>query len=91
MFGIILEEIQEDTIKRHSYPVDTKMVPLNTKNFWHVLNLTVADDQQQFVLECKSSIAMALMFKTKKAFVEMEGNRAVGLLVLDIDKKEGWP
>ena len=73
-----------------TYPVDTKMVPLNTKNFWHVLNLTVADDQQQFVLECKSSIAMALMFKTKKAFVEMEGNRAVGLLVLDIDKKKGY-
>lgn len=73
-----------------TYPVDTKLVPLNTKNFWHVLNLSVAEDQQQFVLECKSSIAMALMFKTKKAFVEMEGNRAVGLLVLDIDKKKDY-
>ena len=73
-----------------TFPMDTRMVPLSTKNFWHALNITVADDQQQFVLENKSSIAMALMFKTKKAFVELEGNRAVGLLVLDIDKKKGY-
>lgn len=73
-----------------TFPMDTRMVPLSTKNFWYALNITVADDQQQFVLENKSSIAMALMFKTKKAFVEMEGNRAVGLLVLDIDKKKGY-
>lgn len=69
-----------------TYPVNTKMVKLNKSNLWHALSLKVAEDQQGYVLETKSSVAMALMYSTKQAYVEMEGNRAIGLLVLDVNK-----
>ena len=70
-----------------TYPLHTKLVKLSTDNLWDALNIKVESEQLDFVLEAKSSIAMGLIYKTKKAFVEMEGNRAIGLLVLDIDKK----
>ncbi|HAS73563.1 MAG TPA: hypothetical protein DCS67_05410 [Clostridiales bacterium UBA8960] len=73
-----------------TYPVNTKMVKLSKSNMWQALNLKVADDQQGFVLEAKSSIAMALMYKTKHAFVQMEGSRVIGLLVLEINKKKNY-
>lgn len=79
-----LREAVESTF---TYPLDTRMVKLSTDNLWDALNIKVNNDQLDFVLEAKSSIAMALIYKTKKAFVQMEGNRVVGLLVLDIDKK----
>ncbi|MCA0385745.1 MAG: GNAT family N-acetyltransferase [Firmicutes bacterium] len=73
-----------------TFPEDTKLVPLSTKNMWQALSLKVEENQQSFVLETKSSVAMALMYKTKRAFVEMEGSRAVGLLVLDINPKKNY-
>lgn len=71
-----------------TYPSNTKLVKLSKASMWQTLTLKVAEDQQGFVLEAKSSVAMALMYSTKQAFVEMEGNRVVGLLVLDINKKK---
>jgi len=73
-----------------TFPTQTKMVKLNKENMWQTLNLKVAEDQQGFVLEAKSSVAMALMYPSKHAFAQMEGNRVVGLLVLEIDKKKNY-
>ena len=73
-----------------TYPVNTKMVPLNKENMWDAMNIKVADDQHAYVLEVKASMIMALLNTSKKAYVQMEGNRAVGLLVLDMDKKKNY-
>ncbi|MDH8676782.1 GNAT family N-acetyltransferase [Fusibacter bizertensis] len=79
-----LREVIEATF---TYPLETKMAKISSDNLWDALNIKVDPEQLEFVLEAKSSIAMALMYKTKKAFVQMEGKRVIGLLVLDIDKK----
>ncbi len=71
-----------------TFPENTKMVKVNKKNFWNALNLSIFEDQREFVLDAKSSVAMSLLYKTKTAFVQMEGDVAVGLLVLDVDKKK---
>lgn len=71
-----------------TYPVNTKMIKLNKENLWSALGISVAKDQLDFVLEAKSSIAMGLLYKTKKVFVQMEGTRSIGLLVLDVDHKK---
>lgn len=71
-----------------TYPEKTKMVKLNKKNFWGALDLSVEDEQNKYVLNAKSSVAMGLFNKTQKVFVQMEGDIAVGLLVLNIDKKK---
>ena len=73
-----------------TYPVNTKMVPLNKENMWDAMNIKVADDQHAYVLEVKASMIMALLNTSKKAYVQMEGHRAVGLLVLDMDKKKNY-
>ncbi|WP_240841937.1 GNAT family N-acetyltransferase [Acidaminobacter sp. JC074] len=72
-----------------TYPEHTKMVALSKKHFWHAINLEIEEDQRRFVFDTKGSIAMALMYPTKKAFLQMEGNTIVGLLVLEINKKKG--
>ncbi|MBI9013130.1 MAG: GNAT family N-acetyltransferase [Clostridiales bacterium] len=71
-----------------TYPVDTKMIKLNKTNFWNAMNITIEEEQNSFVLDAKASVAMGLMYKTKKTFVQMEGNLVVGLLVLNVDKKK---
>ena len=71
-----------------TYPLDTKMIKLNKQNFWDAMNISIEDEQNSFVLDAKGSVAMGLMYKTKKTFVQMEGNLVVGLLVLNVDKKK---
>lgn len=71
-----------------TYPMNTKMVRINKRNLWNALSIKVEPEQHEYVLEAKSSIAMCLVHKNYQAFVEMEGDRAVGLLILDIDKKK---
>ena len=73
-----------------TYPTNTKIVKINKSNFWDALNLKVAQEQAEFVLEAKSSIAMGLMYPTKKTFIQMEGQVCVGLLVLDINPKKEY-
>lgn len=74
----------------YTFPVNTKMVKINKENLWDALNITVDKSQLEFVLDAKSSIAMGLLYKTKKVFVQMEGTKAVGLLVLEIDHKRSF-
>lgn len=73
-----------------TYPEQTKLVKLSKSNFWDAMNLSVAEEQQEFVLDAKASVAMALMYPTKRGFAQMEGNRVVGLLVVDVDHKNSY-
>lgn len=71
-----------------TYPVNTKMVRLNKQNFWDALDIAIDKAQHNFVLEARASIAMGLMYNTKRVYVQMEDSLVVGLLVLNIDKKK---
>lgn len=71
-----------------TFPKDTKMVKINKKNFWSALDIEIKPEQNKFVLNAKSSVAMGLFYKTATVYAQMEGNTVVGLLVLDIDKKK---
>ena len=82
-------EARQELESFFTYPEHTKMVRLNRKNLWDALGIAVNPGQEEYVLEAKSSIAMGLVFKECKVFVEMEGNRAIGLLVLQVNKKKG--
>lgn len=80
-------EVRELVASLLTFPENTKMKRLNQNNLWGALNLSVDESQNQYVLETKSSIAMGLLSKSKRVFVQMEGHVAVGLLVLNLDKK----
>lgn len=73
-----------------TFPENTRMVKVDKKNFWDALGISIEEHQHNFVLDAKGSVAMGLFYKTKKPFVQMEGDKVVGLLVLEIDKKKEY-
>ncbi|WP_097015852.1 GNAT family N-acetyltransferase [Anaerocolumna aminovalerica] len=88
IWNFFRKEAREEIEGLFTYPMDTKMIRINKKNIWNALNIKVEPEQIEYVLEAKSSIAMCLAYKNYQAFAEMEGDRVVGLLVLDINKKK---
>ena len=72
-----------------TFPKNTKMVPYGSKNWQQATHLEIRPDQREFVSGALDTIAYSAAYKNHKLFVEMEGNRAVGLLDLSIDKKKG--
>jgi CubicO group peptidase (beta-lactamase class C family)/ribosomal protein S18 acetylase RimI-like enzyme len=72
-----------------TYPNQTKLERYSQSNGWYGMQLSVADDQKHFVFDAKGSLAYTLMKpKVRKAYVLMEGMRAIGLMVLSINPKE---
>lgn len=72
-----------------TYPENTRMVPYGEKNWHQASMLEIRPDQREFVSGALDTIAYAAAHKNHKLFVEMEGERAVGLLDLSIDRKKG--
>ncbi|MDF2822519.1 MAG: fmtA [Clostridiales bacterium] len=84
------KDAREEIEALFTYPMETKMIRCNKKNIWNALAIKVDTEQLEYVLEAKSSIAMCLVDKNLRAFVEMEGNRAIGLLILELNKKKDY-
>jgi len=77
--------IEEET----TYPRFTALKPYSQRNSWEAMNLSVREDQQSFVLDAKSSLCYALARpRARRPYVLMEGQRAVGLMVLLIDRRK---
>lgn len=72
-----------------TYPKNTRMVPYGEKNWRQASMLEIRPDQREFVSGALDTIAYSAAYKNHKLFVEMEGERAVGLLDLSVDKKKG--
>ena len=53
-----------------TFPENTKMVKLTKRNFWNALSISVKPEQNKFVLNAKSSVAMGLFYKTQKVYVQ---------------------
>jgi len=70
-------------------PKNTKMIPYGSKNWRQAANLEIRPDQREFVSGALDTIAYSAAYKNHKLFVEMEGERAIGLLDLSVDKKKG--
>lgn len=70
-------------------PKNTRMVPYGEKNWRQATAIEIREDQREFVSGALDTIAYACAHKNHKLFVEMEGERAVGLLELSVDKKKG--
>lgn len=72
-----------------TYPHQARIVPFGKKNWLEACDLKVREDQADFVSDARTSIACALAYKsTHRAYVMQEGDRAVGLLILEMDKKK---
>lgn len=72
-----------------TYPKNTRMVPYGEKNWRQAIALEIRPDQREFVSGALDTIAYSAAYKNHRLFVEMEGERAVGLLDLSVDRKKG--
>ncbi len=70
-------------------PKNTRMVPYGAKNWRQATALELRPDQREFVSGALDTIAYSKAYKNHRLFVEMEGERAIGLLDLSVDKKKG--
>ncbi len=82
------KELRNEIDTFFTYPKNTRIVPYNKKNWYDALNLEISKEQYEFVCDAKQTIAFAFAYqKDHKLFVEMEGDRPVGLMVLQSNKK----
>jgi len=79
--------IEEET----TYPRVTSLKAYSEQNYWDAMSLAVAESQRSFVLDAKASLCYALAKRrVRRPYVLLEGKRAVGLLVLAIDRKRSY-
>ena len=83
------KEVRQELSPLFTFPKNTKMVPYGSRNWRQAINLELNPDQREFVSGALETIAYSSAYKNHKLFVEMEGEKAVGLLDLSIDKKKG--
>lgn len=83
------KEIRREIEPVFTLPKNTRMVPYGQKNWLQATNLELRPDQREFVSGALDTIAYSAAHRNHKLFVEMEGERAVGLLDLSIDRKKG--
>lgn len=70
------------------YPAHTRMEKLSGRNIWDAMDLSIKPEQEDFVMDARSAIALAsTKRKAARVFVEKEGGRAIGLLILTVDAK----
>ncbi len=83
------KEMRNEIDAFFTYPKNTRIVPYNKRNWYDVMNLEISKDQYEFVCDAKQSIAYAFAYqRDHKLFVEMEGDKPVGLMVLKSNKKK---
>ncbi len=83
------KEVRMELAPLFTFPKNTKMVPYGSKNWRQAANLEIRPDQREFVSGALDTIAYSAAYKNHKLFVEMEGEKAVGLLDLSVNKKKG--
>ena len=83
------KEVRMELGALFTFPKNTKMVPYGSRNWLQATNLEIRPDQREFVSGALDTIAYSAAYKNHKLFVEMEGEKAIGLLDLSVDKKKG--
>lgn len=83
------KEVRMELSPLFTFPKNTKMVPYGSRNWRQATALEIRPDQREFVSGALDTIAYSAAYKNHKLFVEMEGEKAVGLLDLSVDKKKG--
>ena len=83
------KEVRMELSPIFTFPKNTKMVPYGSRNWRQATNLEIRPDQREFVSGALDTIAYSAAYKNHRLFVEMEGEKAIGLLDLSVDKKKG--
>lgn len=81
------KEFRQEVAAAFVYPKDTKLIPFNKVNLWDAMELSIEDEQLEYMSNAKRAICIAYAYK-QKLFVLMEGKYSVGLVAFKVDKKK---
>ncbi|SFB00776.1 GNAT family N-acetyltransferase [Clostridium frigidicarnis] len=80
------KEFRKEATATFVYPKNTKLVPYGKTNLWDAMDLSIDDEQLEYMRNAQQAICIAYAYK-QKLFVLMEGMRSIGLVAFKIDKK----
>lgn len=80
------KEFREEAAAAFVYPKNTKLVPFGKANVWNTMELSIEEEQLEYMNNAQQAICIAYAFE-HKLFVLMEGKRSIGLVAFSIDNK----
>ena len=81
------KEFRAQAVATFVYPKNPKLVPFGKVNLWEAMELSIDNEQLEFMSSAKQAICIAFAYK-QKLFILMEGMHSVGLVAFSIDKKK---
>ena len=88
-YAAFCHKLRREVEAAFTFPQNPRVVPCGRRYGYGAMDLEIAPDQVDFVADAKSCLAMCCIDGQKlKPFVLLEGNRAVGLICLRVDKRK---
>ncbi|MDY0064634.1 MAG: GNAT family N-acetyltransferase [Bacilli bacterium] len=85
------KEMRELIEMETTHPKFTKLMPYCEQTAWGAMDLKVDETQRSYVFDAKTTLCFALIKpRVRKTYVLVEGMRAVGILVLSVDRKNSY-
>lgn len=85
-FGQFRKAFREEVAATFVFPKDTKLVPFGKNNVRDAMQLSINDEQLEYMMSSQEAICIAYAYK-HKLFILMEGNRSIGLVAFSMDNK----
>ncbi len=80
------KEFRSEAAAAFVYPKNTKLVPYSKANVWDAIQLSIEDEQLEYMSNAQEAICIAYAYK-HKLFILMEGKRSIGLVAFSVDSK----
>ncbi len=80
------KEFRQEAAAAFVYPNNPRLVPFSKNNVWDAMQLSINDEQLEYMSNAKEAICIAYAYK-HELFILMEGNRSIGLVAFSMDSK----
>ncbi len=80
------KEFRQEAAATFVYPNNPRLVPFSKNNVWDAMQLSINDEQLEYMSNAKEAICIAYAYK-HELFIIMEGNRSIGLVAFSMDSK----
>ena len=88
-FSAFCPKLRREVEAAFTFPQNPRIVPCGRRYGYGAMDLEIAPEQLDFVLDAKSCLAICYIDREKlRPFVLLEGNRAIGLICLRVDKRK---
>ncbi len=75
---------REEVAATFVFPKNTSLVPYGKNNYWDAMQLSINDEQLEYMSNAKEAICLAYAYE-HELFILTEGNRSIGLVAFSLD------